>query len=452
MISVVPHCGYLSETSRMLEIHRALRERGAPVRLATHGGTHQNLLGRAGLDYDLIEPRLTPARCAELVRSGPGLGPPDQSMWTDDELLAHAEAEATYFRDHDVSVVVTGFALTTLLSTRLAGVPLVTEHAGSFVPPLAERGLLPLPTGPSLPPPLRALPPEVARAAYNERFGTRDLYTAGFNRVAARFGVEPVPSLPALLLGDLTLVTDLPEVVGVTAEEMEAWRPAPGSPYRPSTRLAYAGPIHAHLDVPDAGPGGGAVALARHHGLRRDDLHRAGPGARGGRGRRGGRGLAGPRGRHVHDVVDLEALAPGRVVVEGVLPSHLVLPRVAAAVVTGGQGSVQAALSSAHAVRRDPPPRRSRTSTSTARRSLGRRSSGRPVGRRRGRCRRRSTPRGAVVRGRRHPVGQRFGEVDGPGVGRRTGSSRCTPRLGSGVLRRSPCATTARVDEGTPQR
>ena len=48
----------------------------------------------------------------------------------------------------------------------------------------------------------------------------------------------------------------------------------------------------------------------------------------------------------VHDVVDLEALAPGRVVVEGVLPSHLVLPRVAAAVVTGGQGSVQAALSS----------------------------------------------------------------------------------------------------------
>ena len=164
MISVVPHCGYLSETSRMLEIHRALRERGAPVRLATHGGTHQNLLGRAGVDYDLIEPRLTPARCAELVRSGPGLGPPDQSMWTDDELLAHAGAEATYFRDHDVSVVVTGFALTTLLSTRLAGIPLVTEHAGSFVPPLAERGLLPLPTGPSLPPPLRDLPPEVARA------------------------------------------------------------------------------------------------------------------------------------------------------------------------------------------------------------------------------------------------------------------------------------------------
>jgi UDP:flavonoid glycosyltransferase YjiC (YdhE family) len=48
----------------------------------------------------------------------------------------------------------------------------------------------------------------------------------------------------------------------------------------------------------------------------------------------------------VHDLADIESLAPGRVVVEGVLPSHLVLPRVAAALVTGGQGSVQAALSS----------------------------------------------------------------------------------------------------------
>jgi len=88
MICVVPHCGYLSETSRMLEIQRALGDRGAPVRLATHGGTHEGLLGEEGVDYDRIEPGLTSARCTALVQSGPGLGPPDQSMWTDDELLA----------------------------------------------------------------------------------------------------------------------------------------------------------------------------------------------------------------------------------------------------------------------------------------------------------------------------------------------------------------------------
>jgi UDP:flavonoid glycosyltransferase YjiC (YdhE family) len=346
VICVVPHCGYLSETSRMLEIHRALRVRGAPVRLATHGGTHESLLGQEGVDYDRLEPGLTSARCTELVQSGPGLGPPDQSMWTDDEMLAHAQGEASFFRDHDVAVVVTGFALTTLLSSRLAGVHLVTEHAGSFVPAVAERGLLPLPTSPTLPPPLRDLPPDVARRAYNEQFGSRELYTAGFNRVAARLGVEPVPGLPAMLLGDLTLVTDLPEVVGVSAEEMEGWRPAPGSPYRPATRLAYAGPIHAHLDVPVPPR---AEALLRRPGptvyvamtstppdLVRAvvaDVVAAGDWTV---------LVAGT----VHDLADLESLAPSRVVVEGVLPSHLVLPRVAAAVVTGGQGSVHAALSS----------------------------------------------------------------------------------------------------------
>lgn len=345
VICVVPHCGYLSETSRMLEIHRALRDRGAPVRLATHGGTYEGLLGAAGEDYDRLSPVLTPERCAELVASGPGLGPPDQSMWTDDELLGHALGEAEYFRAHGVTVVVTGFTLTTLLSTRLAGARLVTEHAGSFVPPLAERGLLPLPTGPTLPEPLRALPPQVARRAYNEAFGARDAYTAGFNRVAARLGVEPVPGLIALLLGDLTLVTDLPAVVGVSAEEMEEWRPAAGSPFRPSTRLTYAGPIHAHLDRPLSpraaalldrpGPTTYVAMTSTSAGFVREvvtDVVAAGD----------WKVLVAAT---VHDLVDLERLAPGRVVVEGVLPSHRVLPRVAAAVLTGGQGSVQAALS-----------------------------------------------------------------------------------------------------------
>lgn len=43
-VCLLPHCGYLSETSRMLAIRRALLERGASVCLATHGGTHERLL------------------------------------------------------------------------------------------------------------------------------------------------------------------------------------------------------------------------------------------------------------------------------------------------------------------------------------------------------------------------------------------------------------------------
>ena len=54
MISLLPNCAYLSETSRMLEIHHALRARGVDVRVATHGGSHERELHAAGVPYDVL--------------------------------------------------------------------------------------------------------------------------------------------------------------------------------------------------------------------------------------------------------------------------------------------------------------------------------------------------------------------------------------------------------------
>ena len=76
------------------------------------------------------------------------------------------------------------------------------------------------------------------------------VYTAGFNRVAAELGVEPVPSFAALLLGDLTLVTDVPELLGLPRAQVDGWTPRDPRRYRPGTRLRYTGPLFAHLDLP----------------------------------------------------------------------------------------------------------------------------------------------------------------------------------------------------------
>src|SRR5881397_1107510 len=102
----------------MLELHRGLRARGAEVCVAAHGGTYERELRDAGVGVDLIGPGMTKERCAEFVRSVPGIGAPEQSMWSDDELRAYAELEAGYFREHGVRVAVTGWTLTALLSTR----------------------------------------------------------------------------------------------------------------------------------------------------------------------------------------------------------------------------------------------------------------------------------------------------------------------------------------------
>ena len=339
MICLLPHCAYLSETSRMLELHRALTELGVPVRLATHGGPHERLLAEAGIEYDVLGPGLSSARAAAFVGSAVGLGDPRQSMYDDAEIRTYVAAEAGYFRANGITIAVTGFTLTTLLSSQLAGVQVITEHAGSFVPPVFEHRLLPAPTRP-VDPRLKHAPDWLARLLVNRTPNRITAYTGGFNRVAAELGVEGIPSLAALLLGDLSLVPEIPEVLGISSAELAAWKPGKG--YRADSQLRAVGPLFAQLDLPlpaevqkfldhrgptiylamtSTPPGRVRTAIAD---LSRLDVRIL---------------VAGT----IHDLGDL---ATDQVMIKGVLPSHLVMPQVDLAVTTGGQGSVQTAMAS----------------------------------------------------------------------------------------------------------
>jgi UDP:flavonoid glycosyltransferase YjiC (YdhE family) len=323
----------------MLELHRTLTELGLDVRVATHGGPHERLLTEAGIQYDVLGPGITPSRAARFVGSAVGLGDPRQSMYDDAEIRMYVEAEAEYFRAHGITVAVTGFTLTTLLSSRLSGVRVITEHAGSFVPPVFERRLLPAPTRP-VDPRLKHAPDWLARFLVNRTCNRTTAYTGGFNRIAAELGVEGIPSLAALLLGDLSLVPEIPEVLGVSAAEVAAWTPGKG--YRAGTQLTTVGPLFAHLDLDmptqvqqfldhpgptiylamtSTPPTQVRTAIAE---LSRLDVRIL---------------VAGT----IHDLGDL---ATDQIMIAGVLPSHLVMPQVELAVTTGGQGSVQTAMAS----------------------------------------------------------------------------------------------------------
>jgi len=341
MIALFPHCGFLSETSRMLAIHEALRAAGHPVCVATHGGPWESLLDRAGVDWVQLGPRMDTARCARFIRSLPGIGSPNQSMYSDEEMLAYARAEAEFMRQRGVRLAVTGFTLTTLLSTRLAGVPLAASHAGSWVPPVYEAGLLPAPSRPVMPL-FGWLPKGLQRRMMNWSPPRSHIYCAGFNRAAKVLGVEGIPSFAALLLADLTLVTDVAEILGVSRETLERWRPGPRSGYRPATTLRYTGPLYARLDVPvpdrvnDFLDQRGAVAYVALTSSPPALVRSVVAAVR----EAGCRVLVAAT---VHDLGDLGGAA---VMVEPLLPSHRIMPRVALAVVTGGQGSVQTAMAS----------------------------------------------------------------------------------------------------------
>ena len=88
MICLMPMCAYLSETSRMIQIYKALRQRGAAARIATHGGVHEALLRSEGIDYDIVGPRMSAERGHRFVRDNVGIGDPAQSMYSPDEMRA----------------------------------------------------------------------------------------------------------------------------------------------------------------------------------------------------------------------------------------------------------------------------------------------------------------------------------------------------------------------------
>jgi UDP:flavonoid glycosyltransferase YjiC (YdhE family) len=343
MICLMPNCGFLSETSRMLEIHRALLARGADVVVLTHGGPYVDVLRDHGVDVTVLGPGWDGERVARFMAAIPDMRPGEASMWSVDEIRDYVALEADFFGERGVTAAVTGWTLTALLSTQVAGIPLVTEHAGAFLPPMLERGRL-VPPERRLGIPLEGLlPGRVRRWVFNRAIPHERRLTAGLNRVADELGVPGVPSLPAMLMGDLTLVTDVPEVFGVPRADVDGWVPRPASAYRPGARLRYTGPLFAHLDVPvperverflgeDAGP----VVYVAPTSTAPDRIR-----ALVGRVR-----VAGARVLVAATVNDLSDLEDERVMVEQVLPSHLVMPRVDAAVIAGGQGSVQTAMAS----------------------------------------------------------------------------------------------------------
>lgn len=340
MIVLMPHCGFLSETSRMLHIAQALRARGEQVTLATHGGPYARVLDDAGIGYTLLTPVMDDARCAQYLRDLVQIGRPGVQLQAPDEVRQSVAAEVAFFRATGARMAVTGFTLTAYLSTRVAGIPLAASHGGSYVPPVFERGLAPVPTTMPIPG-TEWLPKWLKRKMANSSVSHMTWPVTFLNTVAAELGVEPVPSLAALMLADLTLVTDVPEVLGVTARDLKAWNPARPAAYRKGCRLVYVGPMFARLDVPipadvqafmdDPRPTAYVVLSSSTPGLLRAVTARAREA-----------GLRVIVGATLHD---LGPNADPDVVVAGILPSHLIMSHVDVAITMGGQGSVQTAMS-----------------------------------------------------------------------------------------------------------
>lgn len=340
MIVLFPNCSFLSETTRMLEIARALQARRAEVQIASHGGTFEHILDGSEFPWIRLAPKVDQEQATNFVERLVSLGLGGEPLLTQDFVREAVAAEAQLLQETHADMAVIGFNLTSFLSCRAAGVPLATSHGGAFVPPVFENNLAPNPVNP----PVAAMKwlPDVLRWRLANFIPPRLRQPVRFlNKMADVLGVERVPSVAALMCGDLTLVTELPEILGIPRDELETWRPR-SAHYRRGTQLRYVGPMFAHLDRPIPPrvmaflEGPGPVIYVAPTSVSEGFL----------------RGLvqavqaAGERTLVAATIHDVSDLADERTCIAGILPNHRVMPEVDMAVIMGGQGSVQCAMAS----------------------------------------------------------------------------------------------------------
>lgn len=338
MVVLTPNCAFLSETSRMIEIYKALKNLDIPVIIATHGGTYEFIFDREKIPYEIINPKYSHARCLKYIEGVISRG--KEPIFTADEIIDQVKNEIGVFKKYDAKVVISGFNLSSKISTSACNIPLLVTHLGSLIPIVIERGL-----GQFYEYLHNSFTDLLPRRWINGLMGFILKNVKGrikeYNVAADRFHVPQVKGIADLIMGDYNLITDVPEILGISEDEVDNWRPNNLRIFRSSTRMAYVGPIFANLfhKIPEdvleflktEKP---LVYVAMNSGHLKDvslvcqslvELD-----------------IRAVVCSTVHEITELNE----KILVKDFLPSHLIMPHCSLAIINGGQGTVQTAINS----------------------------------------------------------------------------------------------------------
>lgn len=220
----------LAEVTRMIEVARAI----APIHRVVFMGYEADfsgLIADAGFEYRACEPVLSAADRAQVLKFDQGKTL--RSPFTDDFVSARVEVERALIRETDAAAVVIGSNVTSMISARAENVPLF--YAVPFAltrPQVAQTSRMGLVRGSGR---VRHLLDRLATRLFRWAYNSLPLAPRAFRRVAEANGVAPLPTVVSLLEADHNLVTVMPwELRGYTLP--------------PSYQRV--GPIFAHLDAP----------------------------------------------------------------------------------------------------------------------------------------------------------------------------------------------------------
>lgn len=311
----------LAEVTRMIEVARAV-DPSHRIVFQGYESDFAHLITDAGFDYRASEPAMTPAERDQALRFDQGKTL--RSPFTDAFVSARVDVERALIRETDAAAVVIGSNVTSMISARAEKVPLV--YAVPFAltrPQVAQTSRMGLVRGSGrVAHGLDRVATSLLRWAYN----SLPLAPRAFRRVAVANGVPPLKTVVSLLEADHNLLTVMPW-------ELDGYTLPPGY-----TRV---GPIFAHIDAP-------MPSIVTDLAERPDPLVYLGLGSS------ASRELVLTAARQLarlpvnvvapvrHYLQDGDIL-PSNVHVTDLLPAHALGGLVDAAVLHGGQGTVQSA-------------------------------------------------------------------------------------------------------------
>lgn len=223
----------LAETTRQIEFAKGMDGLFKPA-FISYGGDYEHLIEDAGFSTYRLTPRFTPEQIElmykidRLEASG--------SPFTLEEINVRVENEIGVMKDISPVAVSTGANLTTLISSRACGIPLVITMPFAMTRPFYEAGLGTWPDAFDYKV-LRILPDRFLNWLMTRIMLKSKMLTGDFNKAAKKVGAPPFERTMDFMDGEYNLVSDIPFVTGV--DELPP-------------RHRYVGPLYAkfEMDIP----------------------------------------------------------------------------------------------------------------------------------------------------------------------------------------------------------
>ncbi len=204
--------GYnLAETTHMIEIAKESRKH-FNVLFLSYGGKFEYLIEKENFELIKGTPRLTDQKIEHLYAVNRGQKKSD--YFTTEELEERIQSELAIYEQHKPAAVITGWSLGTILSTRIAKVPIVQVIESTWTSEYFEQGMGTWPDAKD------GLFCRICGESYlNNKYNHDTLKNKSdikpFNELARKYEIAEFKNWFDLFESDHTLLADIPEFANI---------------------------------------------------------------------------------------------------------------------------------------------------------------------------------------------------------------------------------------------